>query len=181
MKQLFSLAVLALSLSAAPLASQAQIFGKPVPSFTTKAGTTVQKGDTLQLGRGTLPTGNFQFIYVPANMLTGSGQENFSSQMNGLFVVVKEVRLQESKKYGNKTVAVVRANMLNACVDLNGAEASGEIVTANTRQSAVSAAGNNNAGGTVSVADEMAKLKKLYDQKVLTKEEYEGQKAKLLK
>ena len=175
MKQLFALVAITCG---TVLASQAQIVGKSVPTYTTKAGTTVQKGDTLRLGRGTLPTGEFQFIYVPANALLGSPQVNFSSQLNNLFVVVKDLRLQHSKMYGDKTVAVIKANTINGCVDLDGAEQAGEIITANTRKTAVSAAGGSPA---VSTADELAKLKKLYDEKVLTKQEYEAQKAKLLR
>jgi len=181
MKNIFPLAMLAMSFSAVPAVSQAQIFGKSVPSYTSKAGTTVHKGDTLHLGRGTLPTGEFQFIYVPANVLTGSAQVNFSSQLNNRFVVVKDVRQQESKLYGSKTVAVIKANTINGCVDIDGAEQGGEIITANTRKGAVSAAGAAAPANGGSTADELAKLKKLYDQKVLTKEEYEGQKAKLLR
>jgi hypothetical protein len=42
-----------------PGTAHAQIVGKSVPTFTTTAGTLVHLGDTLRLGRGTLPTGNF--------------------------------------------------------------------------------------------------------------------------
>lgn len=165
---------------AAPV--QAQISGKSVPEFKTTAGTVVHVGDTLHLGRGTLPTGEFQYVFVPDNVFTGSKRVNFTSQMSNLFVRVKDIRVQQSKLYGSKTVAVIRANTINGCVDLDAAEGAGEIVTANTRRSAVSAAGATAGGGAaLSTADELLKLKKLYDQKVLTKAEYEAQKAKLLK
>ncbi len=163
-------------------AAHAQIFGKSVAEFTTRAGTVVHVGDTLRLGRGTLPTGEFQFLYVPENLFTGSKQVNFSSQLNNLTVRVKDLRAQHSKLYGDKTVAVVKANTLNGCVDLNAAEDAGEIITAHTRQAVVSAAAPAPAAAPpLSTADELAKLKKLYDQQVLTKAEYEAQKAKLLK
>jgi len=161
--------------------AQAQIIGKSVPEFKTTAGTVVHPGDTLRLGRGTSPNGEFQYIYVPENMFTGSHQQNFTSQMNNLYVRVKDIRVQHSRNYGDKTVAVIKANTINGCVDLNGAEASGEIITAHTRTAAVSAAGAAGSGPAISTADELAKLKKLYDQKVLTKAEYESQKTKLLR
>jgi hypothetical protein len=165
---------------ALPGAAHAQIVGKSVPLFTTTAGTLVHVGDTLHLGRGTLPTGEFQFVYVPANVFTGSKQVNFSSQLNNLTVRVKDLRFQHSKLYGDKTVAVVKANTFNGCVDLNAAEEAGEIITAHTQRAAVSAAAPP-ALPPPSMADELLKLKKLYDQKVLTKTEYDAQKAKLLK
>lgn len=162
--------------------TQAQIIGKSVPEFTTSAGTVVHAGDTLHLGRGTLPNGSFQYVYVPDNMFTGSHQQNFTSQMTNLSVRVKDIRVQRTRNFGDKTVAVIKANTINGCVDLNAAESSGEIITANTRRAAVSAAGSGaSAAAPVSTADELLKLKKLYDQKILTKEEYDAQKAKLLK
>ena len=51
---------------------QARIVGKSVPEFKTTAGTVVHVGDTLRLGRGTRATGEFQYVYVPANVFTGS-------------------------------------------------------------------------------------------------------------
>lgn len=166
---------------ALPSMTQAQIIGKSVPDFITTAGTVVHVGDTLHLGRGTLPDGSFQYLYVPENMFTGSKQQNFTSHMTNLSVRVKDLRLQRIRNFGEKTVAVIKANTINGCVDLNAAEAAGEIITAHTRIAAVSAAASASAAPLLSTADELAKLKKLYDQKVLTKAEYDAQKAKLLK
>lgn len=172
--------LVAVCLYSTPL--QAQIVGKSVPEFKTTAGTVVHVGDTLRLGRGSLSSGEFQYVFVPANVFTGSPQVNFSSQMSNLSVRVKDLRFQQSKNYGNKTVAVVKANTLNGCVDLDAAESAGELITANTRRTAVSAAaGPASAAPVRSTADELLKLKQLYDQKILTKAEYEAQKAKLLR
>ena len=179
MKQFLTL-LIAAGLGLAATTAQAQIVGKSIPEFTTTGGTTVHVGDTLRLGRGTLPTGDFQYVYVPSNMFTGSRQENFNSQMSNLRVRVKDIRTQHNKNFGDKTVAVIKANMLNGCVDLTAAEDAGEIITAHTRRTAVSAA-SGGAGGNISTADELLKLKQLYDQKILTKAEFEAQKAKLLK
>ncbi|MGY3090955.1 hypothetical protein ACVWYF_004019 [Hymenobacter sp. UYAg731] len=161
---------------------QAQITGKSVPTFTTSAGTVVHMGDTLRLGRGSLPSGEFQYVFVPDNVFTGSRRLNFTSQMSNLTVRVKDLRFQHSANYGDKTVAVIRANTINGCVDLNAAEDAGEIITAHTRRAAVSAAASPaSTTPPQSTADELRKLKQLYDQKVLTKNEYDAQKAKLLK
>jgi hypothetical protein len=161
---------------------QAQITGKSVPEFKTTAGTVVHVGDTLHLGRGSLPSGEFQYVFVPDNVFTGSKRLNFTSQMSNLSVRVKDLRFQHSANFGDKTVAVIRANTINGCVDLNAAEDAGEIITAQTRRAAVSAAASPSSAAPVrSTADELLKLKQLYDQKVLTKAEYDAQKAKLLK
>ena len=181
MKRFYSWGLVALLGLARSQTSQAQIVGKSVPAFTTAAGTLIRPGDTLHLGRGTLPNGDFQYVFVPDNVFTGSKQQNFTSQLSNLWVRVKDIRVQRSRNFGEKTVAVVKANTLNGCVDLNAAEAAGEIITAHTRTAAVSAAAPASAAPPLSTADELLKLKKLYDQKVLTKAEYDAQKAKLLK
>ena len=160
---------------------QAQIIGKSVPEFKTIAGTVIHTGDTIHLGRGTSANGEFKYLYVPENMFTGTHQTNFTAQMSNLSVRVKDIRVQHSRNFGDKTVAVIRASTINGCVDLNEAEAAGEIITANTRRTAVSAAGVSPGASAGSTADEIVKLKKLYDQKLLTKAEYEAQKAKLLR
>ena len=160
--------LLAGSLFASPV--QARIVGKSVPEFRTTAGIVVHVGDTLRLGRGTRATGEFQYVYVPANVFTGSPQVNFSSPLSNLTLRVKDLRFQQSKNDGNKTVAVVKANILNGCVDFDAAESAGELVPANTRRAAVSAAAVPASAAPVqSAADELLKLKKRYDQKVLTK------------
>jgi hypothetical protein len=71
---------------------QAQITGKSVPEFKTTAGTVVHVGDTLHLGRGSLPSGEFQYVFVPDNVFTGSKRLNFTSQMSNLSVRVKDLR-----------------------------------------------------------------------------------------
>ena len=57
-----------------PQLTQAQIVGKSVPVFTPAAGTLIRPGDTLNLGRGTLPNGDFQYVFVPDNVFTGRKQ-----------------------------------------------------------------------------------------------------------
>ena len=95
---------------------------------------------------------------------------------------VKNLRFQQSKNDGNKTVAIVKANTLNGCVDLDAAESAGELITANPWRAAVAAAaGPTSTAPPLSTADELLKLKKRYDQKVLTKAGYDAQKAKRLK
>lgn len=162
-------------------AARAQIIGHSIPEYKTAAGTVLHVGDTLRVGRGSGPTGGFQYIYVPTNMFTGSHEVHFTSRLSGLALRVKDLRVQHDRTYGDKTVGVVKTNNLNGCVDLEAAEAAGEIITANTRAAAVSAAGPPAATAAPSTADELLKLKKLYDQKVLTKTEYDAQKAKLLR
>ena len=73
---------------------QARIVGKSVPEFRTTAGTLVHVSDTLRLGRGTRATGEFQYVYVPANVFTGSPQVNFSSPLSNLTLRINDLRFQ---------------------------------------------------------------------------------------
>jgi hypothetical protein len=75
MKRFYSWGLVALLLDlACPQSTRAQIVGKSVPAFTTAAGTLIRPGDTLRLGRGTLPNGDFQYVFVPDNVFTGRKQ-----------------------------------------------------------------------------------------------------------
>jgi len=117
---------------------------------------------------------------VPANLFTGRHEQPFTSRLSGLSLRVKDGRVPHDRTSGDKTVAVVQTAHRNGCVDLNAAEAAGEIVPARPR-AAVSAAAPTGAAPPLSTADERRKLQQLYDQKILTQPEYAAQKAKLLK
>ena len=85
---------------------------------------------------------------------------------------VKDLRSQRFTNFGDQTLAVIRANTLNGCVDRNPAEDAGGISNAHTRRAAVSAAaGAASATPVLRTAGEWSKLKQLYDQKVPTKAE----------
>lgn len=141
----------------------------------------INPGDTLHLGSGTDRRGDFVSIYQPPNVLIGIAETSLPRNFSGKFLVIKHFKVQKDKRTGEKTIAVVSPGGLNYVVDIEQAVKLQEITSINRRSfinkpEPAQVIINNKP----SVADELAKLKKLYQDSVLTKEEYEAQKKKLL-
>lgn len=157
--------------------AHAQIGGKAIPEYKTRMGTVFHPGDTLHLGLGTDLRGSFKYITIPANVFISPVPTPLSAVGANQRTVIKEIRLQTfNKRVGPRTVAVVNFGGFNDAVDLDAAEEAGEIRTINNKPKATAPA-----AASVSVADELMKLKGLLDAKVITQEEFDAQKAKLLK
>jgi hypothetical protein len=139
----------------------------------TKYGT-FHKGDTLKVGTGSDPNGDFKFIYQPANDLLGTDQTNLQKMYSSTRLIIKYFKEWESHKFGLKEFTVVGFSSRNGVVELEAAIEAGEIIVPNFKPKQL------NQALQFSVADELIKLKKLLDDGVLTKDEYESQKKKLL-
>lgn len=139
----------------------------------------VKEGDTLKIGTGSNSVhGNFRFIYTPANAWLGSPEESLDRSFTGKIGVIKTFKKWTHKKSGEKTFTVINLGGLNTVVELDAAIQAGEIVAINGKP--IKPATTSTQPGTGSVADELKKLKELLDQGILTKEEFEAAKKKLL-
>jgi len=144
----------------------AQAPGNSIPQYATKSKAVYRRGDIVQLVAGTGEGGTFRYVYVPANAWLGFTRQSLGTKWNGKQFVINEIRQQSpapDTSAGPPTVAVLSTKGLDASVDLEQAEAAGEIQRPIT-----------------SVADELLKLKQLLDAGVLTPSEFETQKAKVL-
>ncbi|MES2330622.1 MAG: SHOCT domain-containing protein [Bacteroidota bacterium] len=153
-------------------------------SLYTSSGMVIGKGQKLKLGLGTMPDGDFKFIRInSASIFHNTEISNYNSGYNANhansmnrrnsgreFTVTRlEKRGDDSHGY---TYYVVLAGMPRHEVDIENAIASGELVVpAQYRPGPLTQA---------SIADELAKYKKLLDEGALTKQEYEAAKKKLL-
>jgi len=158
--------------------SNAQIPGKRTPGpYVLSNGISFKEGDTVILGTGSDPTGDFKFIYNPPNYLLGVRQQSLSKQYSNAHLVIKRFNTYTNKKVGSKVWAVVNpGGILNGVIELQQAYDAGEIIVKGKP-----AVGKNAVSSTSStVADELLKLKTLLDAGALTKPEYEAQKKKLL-
>lgn len=141
---------------------------------------TVKEGDTLKIGVGSNSVGgNFRFIYTPANYLLGIQEESIDRSFTGKSGIIKTFKQWKNKKTGEKTFTVINLGGLNSIVDLEAAIQSGEIVAINGKPIKQATAATATQPAT-SVADELKKLKELLDQGILTKEEFDAAKKKLL-
>lgn len=168
---LFPLLILSFSLIA-------QIPGKKSDDPVKIGEIEIKTGDILNLGRGSDPrTGDFVFIYQPPNYIAGIEEIKLDKMYAGSEIEIKHFKIYSRKKIGEKTFAVINIGGLNNAIELEAAINAGEIVAINGKP-----VGDHDQGdqSSVSVADELIKLKELLDQGVITKEEFESQKAKLL-
>jgi len=126
---------------------------------------------------GKADNGTYRYAYLPANGWIGSPQTQLGSSWNNLNPVIKDIRTQKTVRNMNpRTVAVIGTGGINACVDLESAEAGGEIRTVNNQQQKATPA----TAPATGVADELLKLKQLLDSGVITADEFAVQKAKVL-
>ena len=164
--------------------SYGQIAGQKVKgSIIIFDSITVQPGDTLHFGIGTDRKGDFVYIYQPPNFWLGADETGLGRSHSNKFAIIKHFKKQKDKRTGEKTVAVINpSGGYNYIADLEGAINAKEIVAINGRSFE-----KTEQASTViiqqqpsSMADELFKLKKLYDDGILTKEEFETAKKKIL-
>jgi hypothetical protein len=156
----------------------------------TISGFTVTKDQKLKIGTGAMPDGDFKYIRTSSTSLfqyrSNNGYQGLANQANafsrgnsGLEFKVIRIDKRGTKKNGFVYYPVINSGMVRYEIDLENAIASGEIDVPDQykpkpKETAVVVKQE------ISVADELVKLKKLYDDGILTKEEYESQKKKLL-
>jgi hypothetical protein len=146
----------------------AQLPGRPMPEgYTSKLGTAVHKGDSIYFTLGQREDGSFKYAEIGPNLMSPKGMSLPKFWANHIGVV-KEVR-----GFGSTRIVVFKAGVYNAQLDFDAAEAAGEILTRNNAKKATPTGGG--------VADELLKLKSLLDAGAITQNEFEAQKAKLLK
>jgi hypothetical protein len=159
-----------------PFLSNAQIGGSKIKGPLTIKYGVFHEGDTLKVGYGTNPNGDFKFIYTPPNGFWGTPQQSLPKGLGGSQVVIKFFKKLESDRTGIKYWTVINVGGLaNTIVELEPAIESGEIVIPGYDPKQINAPVQK-----IDVADQIGKLKKLLDAGAITQEEYDAQKKKLL-
>jgi len=155
-------------------------FAENTDSYKASNGKTYQIGDTIKLGRGSAPNGNFLYLQMGGWGMMASartdGKNDFTmpSSYSGLNVILKKIK-QQKFKGAIKTIFVVGGgNITNYNLIIEDAIASCEIVDCKEKVQKVEMVNQN------SKLDEIKKLKGLLDSGAITKEEFEAEKKKLL-
>lgn len=159
-------------------------------TLITTSGFKIVDGGKLKMGTGTMADGDFKFIRRNAgslfNYTSDRGYQGLANQANSLprssagheYKVVR-IEKRGTKKHGFVYYAIINVGMIRFEVDPDNAIAAGELVVPDEfkpkKEGSVVVVKQE-----LSVADELSKLKKLMDDGVLTKEEFEAQKKKLL-
>ncbi len=140
-------------------------------------GLTFVVGDDLHFGLGSnAATKGFNFVYTSPMSL--SGQLFLDAGWAGRKMKIKNFKKLGTRRTGDKFYIILGGgNIVNYWCEIDQALSQGEVVDDRIQKDPTPVVTVNQ---PTSVADEIAKLKKLYDDGVLTKEEFEAQKKKLL-
>ena len=160
-------------------------------SLVTSTGYKVGEGQFVKFGLGTMPDGSFKFVRISSKSVwsySGGANSNNLNTANALppmfrgsTAEVHSIEKRGSRKFGYVRVLLLKIGAIQRYeCDLENAVLSGEIEVAEefkpkTKQQVIVVEQKQ-----TSVADELVKIKKLYDDGILTKEEYEAAKKKLL-
>jgi hypothetical protein len=162
----------------------ALIFLLPVAGFAQKLkeyhasnGKTYHAGDTVRVGLGSMPNGDFKYILIntllPTPPRRNSSDLNAHKDMSGSNYVIKKITSSRQGGGSDKVVFTIRTGGLPTCdVWIEEAIASCEVTPCADQKV--------NTSPKFSVADELLKLKKLLDSGAITQAEYDAQKKKLL-
>ena len=139
-------------------------------------GKTYHPGDTIRLGLGSMPNGDFKYIQIN-QLLPGPPDPRRSNSMaarkdmtNNSYVI-KKIQNVDQITGGTKIAITIKTGGLPTCdIWIEDAIAVCEVTPCP----------NQKGVATTSVADELIKLKKLMDEGAITKAEYDAQKKKLL-
>lgn len=155
----------------------------------TKSGYKIVIGDKVKIGTGSTPDGDFKFIrrnstgFGTALIMTNDNSYNKSQlslprNMAGYNAEVVKFVVRGTRKIGFRYEPLVTLGSGRYEIDLENAIASGELIVPDEFNPKLKSKVDSKQ--QLSVADELTKIKKLYDDGVLTKEEYEALKKKLL-
>lgn len=141
-----------------------------INEYTASNKVTYKEGDMITLGRGSGIQGTFVYLKIAGWMAGGTTQ--IGSAYAGLNVEIKKIKKYKFKGAEKTVFTVGGGNITNYSLEIEEAIGSCEIKDCN-KQSPV----------TISETDKYDKLKKLkvlFDDGTLTKEEYDLEKKKLL-
>jgi hypothetical protein len=163
---------------------------KIVDTIFTHCGLKFTATDTIKAGVGSMPDGSFKYISVASSSpfrLVGGNNPNALNNANAMqsglsgfkFNIHKMIRFGNNRIGFKDYIILKNGELIRYECDINSAIASGEIEVPEQyrpKQKPMEVVIKNG----FSIADELLKLKKLLDDGILTKEEFEAQKKKLL-
>lgn len=152
-------------------------------TYTASNGITYKVGDTITLGKGSGHNGHFAYVqmggFYNAMAAMGGNYRDMSSGLDrnyaGTNVVVKKIKTYRDKRGTNKTTFVVGGgNITNYDLRIEDAIDTCEIKDCNDAQKVEIVSAE-------SKYDKLKKIKELKDSGVLSEEEYQKEKDKIMK
>lgn len=183
-----SIIILALALSGLNCVAQETYLSENGDTLYTASGFPVVVDNDLKIGTGTTPSGTFKYIRTNSASLFayGSNTSNAADNANamgrnssGMKYRVVRIEKRGNKKRGYVFYPILSGGAIKYECDIDNAIACGEISVPDEYKKK-DAPVVVEVKQPVSIADELIKLKKLKDDGVLTEEEFQAQKKKLL-
>lgn len=144
-------------------------------TLSLKNGAKFYVGQKMKIGFGAGANKNFEFIYLSPWSI--AGPQKLGSAWANHEMLIKSFKFEGTKKTGKSFYIVLGGGNLSPYwCEIASAMETGEVVVAgvNDRQTLAGPA------ATTSPADELKKLKDLYDSGALTKDEYDSAKKKVI-
>ena len=152
--------------------------------YTASSGWKIKEGDTISLGRGTMPDKTFAFISEIPSALTAQSNVDYSKRKlpnsyNDRRAVVHSIFVAGTRKTGFYIMAKLKVGQMSRYgVDIENALEAKELKPPS--EFAVKDDATPTQAPASSKADELKKLKELLDTGALTQEEYDAEKKKIL-
>jgi len=146
-------------------------YSQRVDEYTADNGITYKEGDTIKLGRGSGLQGTFVHLQM-GGWMAGS-QTQIGANYANLAVEIKKIFTRKLKGTEKTYFVVGGGNITNYNLMIDEAIQTCEVVPCDSKETA--------SGNEVSKYELLAQIKTLYDDGVLTAEEFEIEKAKILK
>ena len=144
--------------------------------YKASNGVVYKVGDNIKLGRGSGANGDFVYVTLGGWGMVAEGKVTPLPPSNaGLVVTIKKIKKYDYKHYKGVYFTIGGGNITNYNLDIENAIATGEIAGPKNKNMA-----QEKTNAAPDKYDELMKIKKLFDQGVLTKEEYEAEKKKIL-
>jgi len=156
-------------------------------TLTTSTGYKVYAGLDLKIGTGSMNDGDFKFIRTNAssmfNYYSTTGYQGLANQANsfrrsnsGLSFKVKKIMTRGSKKNGFVYYVKIGSGLINYEMDIENAIKSGEIIVPDEFLPKEKSQNQN----SESKYDKLKKIKELKDSGVLSEEEFQKEKDKIM-
>lgn len=150
---------------------------KKMDGYKASNGKTYHEGDTIKLGIGSSPNGDFRYLQMAGwaaiasySSAGGSSQTNIGKRYSGMNVVIKKIQSAKLKGATKVYFTVGGGNITNYQLHIEDAIATCEIADC---KGAVPASGNSD-------LERLKKLKELLDAGTITQAEFDKEKQKIL-